>query len=69
MPDSPAYRYAIVCIVALAVAILRSKGSPLARPTTAAVSILLALWLPLGTAMFIWWVAFVRRQESQPAGE
>ena len=49
-----------------AVGVLRSRKSPLARPTTAAVSILLAVWFPFGTAIFIWWVAWVRRRERCP---
>lgn len=50
-------------LFALTVAVLRSKESVLARPTTAAVSILLVTWFPFGTAAFIWWVGWVRRRE------
>ncbi len=57
----------ILCLAALAVGVLRSRKSALAKPTTAAVSILLAFWAPFGTAMFIWWVAWVRRRERGPA--
>jgi hypothetical protein len=53
----------IIFLCALAVAILRSRNSPLAGPTTAAVSILLVMWAPLGTIAFIWWVGWVRRRE------
>ena len=56
----------ILCLATLAVGVLRSRQSPLAGPTTAAVSILLVMWLPFGTAMFIWWVVWVRRQERCP---
>ncbi len=56
----------ILCIATLAVGVLRSRMSPLAGPTTVAVSILLAIWVPFGTAMFIWWVVWVRRQERCP---
>jgi hypothetical protein len=59
----------ILCLACLAVAVLRSKNSPLARPMTAAVSIFLAIWLPFGTAMFIWWLARVRRQERPVPSE
>lgn len=58
---------AILCLATLAVGVLRSRKSPLAGPTTVAVSILLAMWVPFGTAMFIWWVAWVRRRERCPA--
>lgn len=53
----------IIFASALAVAILRSRNSPLAGPTTAAVSILLVIWVPFGTIAFIWWVGWVRRRE------
>jgi hypothetical protein len=53
----------IIFASALAVAVLRSRNSPLAGPTTAAVSILLVVWCPLGTIAFIWWVGWVRRRE------
>ncbi len=47
---------------------LRVYGSRLATPATAAVSILLIVWFPLGTAAFIWWVARVRKQERGVGG-
>jgi peptidoglycan biosynthesis protein MviN/MurJ (putative lipid II flippase) len=56
----------VVFLFAVTVAILRSKNSELARPATAAVSILLAIWPPFGTAAFVWWVGWVRRRESKP---
>ena len=59
---------AIIFVFALIVAVLRTYRSPLALPTTAAVSILLALWMPFGTAAFIYWVGWVRKYERQPAG-
>jgi hypothetical protein len=54
----------LICIFALAVAVLRTRKSALAGPTTAAVSILLAIWVPLGTAAFIWWIGWVRHREK-----
>ena len=57
----------VVFFFAITVAVLRSKKSDLARPTTAAVSILLAMWVPFGTAAFIWWVGWVRRRERLPS--
>jgi len=55
----------ILFAATLWVAILRSRQSPLAGATTAAVSILLIFWVPFGTAMFIWWVGWVRRRERR----
>jgi hypothetical protein len=57
----------VICVFALTVAVLRTKRSDLARPTTAAVSILLIIWAPFGTAAFIWWVGWVRKREKLPA--
>ena len=56
---------AVVFLSALAVAMLRTRGSDLAAPTTAALSIFLVMWFPLGTAAFIWWVGWVRRSERE----
>lgn len=53
----------IVFVYAVTVATLRAKNSPLAAPTTTALSILLVFWPPWGTAVFIWWVGWVRRRE------
>jgi len=58
---------AILFVLALIVGVLRTYRSPLAPPTTAAVSILLALWVPFGTAAFIYWVGWVRKHERQNA--
>jgi hypothetical protein len=54
---------AILAVGCLVVALLRSRGSPLARPTTAAISIVLAISFPFGTAAFFWWLLSVRQQE------
>jgi hypothetical protein len=56
----------VLGVFALTVAVLRTKRSELARPTTAAVSILLIIWAPFGTAAFIWWIGWVRRRERLP---
>ena len=48
----------------LIVAALRARGSAVAAPATAAISILLSLWIPLGTAAFIWWLVRVRQEEA-----
>ncbi len=53
----------IISAFAMAVAILRTRNAQSARTTTAAVSILLAFWPPFGTAVFIWWVVWIRPRE------
>jgi hypothetical protein len=58
---------AIIFLFAVTVGILRTYRSPLAWPTTAAVSILLAVWVPFGTAAFIYWVGWVRKPERASA--
>lgn len=50
----------------IAVGILRVFGFRLARPATAAISILLFFWLPFGTAAFLYWVFWVRKRERGP---
>ena len=61
---------AIIFSSALVVAILRSKNSPLAKPTTAALSILLVLWVPFGTIAFIWWLGWIRlRERNSPKAD
>jgi hypothetical protein len=58
---------AILAVGCLSVAVLRSRGSPLARPTTAAISMVLAISFPFGTAAFFWWLLDVRKQERPEA--
>lgn len=53
----------ILSLGCLSTAILRSRNSKHAPALTAAVSILLAAWLPFGTIVFIWWMWRVRHRE------
>ena len=50
----------------LAVAVLRSIGSRMAGAATIAISVVLAMWFPVGTAAFIWWLVSVRKREAKP---
>jgi hypothetical protein len=59
-----AWLEAIQAAGCLLVAALRARGSAVAAPLTAAISILLSLWIPLGTAAFIWWLMRVRQEEA-----
>lgn len=56
-----------VAVACFAVATLRSIASPAAGTATTALSILLAIWFPFGTALFVWWIASVRKQEAPAA--
>jgi hypothetical protein len=58
-----------MCGLSLSVAVLRSLRSPVAEPATVAVSVILLLWLPLGTAAFIYWLVSVRKREPVDAME
>lgn len=53
----------IYSILGIVVGVLRVRQSPLALPTTAALSILLIGWPPFGTAAFCYWFFSVRRRE------
>jgi hypothetical protein len=53
----------IVCICAFLLAYLRAKRSPIAATLTPAASIFLALWLPIGTIVFLWWLLSIRPRE------
>lgn len=59
-----AWLEAIQAAGCLLVAALRARGLPVAAPATAAISILLTLWIPLGTAAFVWWLVRVRKDEA-----
>ena len=48
---------------ALLAAIARLRRWPIALPLTRAVSVLLVIVFPIGTAVFIYWLASVRRRE------
>jgi hypothetical protein len=52
-----------LCVLASAAGVLRTIGHPAAIQATSAVSALLVLWIPLGTAVFVYWVRRVRRRE------
>lgn len=57
----------VMALACFTVATLRSLGSRAAGTATAALSIVLALWVPFGTAIFFWWVFRVReRENSEP---
>ncbi len=60
---------AILFAFCILVGVLRVYRSPLAGPTTAALSILLILWAPIGTAAFVYWIGWVRRRERTPENE
>jgi len=54
---------ALVAVGCLVVAAVRSMNFRVAGTATAAISIILALSFPLGTAMFLWWLLSVRKRE------
>jgi hypothetical protein len=54
---------AVLAVACLAVAVLRSLGSPVGAPATAAISIVLSISFPFGTAAFVWWLVRIRKQE------
>ncbi len=58
---------AALALACLAVAVLRSLGSAVAAPATAAISIVLSISFPFGTAAFVWWLVSIRKRE-RPAG-
>ena len=57
----------IVFVTATTAGVLRAKATELALPTTAAASILLAFWPPIGTAVFVWWMLSIRKKERTAA--
>lgn len=58
---------ALLALAAVTVAILRCRRSRLAHPTTSAISMVLTIWFPIGTAVFIWWLVSIRQRESSLA--
>ncbi len=54
---------AVYFVFGIVVGLLRVYHSPLARPLTMALSILLIIWPPFGTAAFVYWLGWVRRRE------
>ncbi|HRX86008.1 MAG TPA: hypothetical protein P5572_13395 [Phycisphaerae bacterium] len=57
----------IYAAAGIAVGCLRAYRAPLARPLTAALSILLIVWVPFGTALFVWWLLRVRAHDRSVA--
>jgi hypothetical protein len=51
--------------VILCVALLRSVGARIARTATPAISVLLAVVVPVGTAAFAWWFFSIRKREAR----
>ena len=61
--------YVVVCHIvmgaaAMLAAALRLFGAPGARVATRAASFVLILWIPTGTALFVWWLLDVRKREA-----
>ncbi len=61
--------YVVACHVvmgaaAMLAAALRLFGAPGARVATRAASFVLILWIPTGTALFVWWLLDVRKREA-----
>ena len=50
-------------VLALAMAILRNIGHRTAQFVTVAGSILLMIWVPFGTGVFVYWLLSVRKKE------
>ena len=57
----------VMSLALITVAVLRAMDSPVAATATAAISILMAIWIPFGTGIFIWWLVSVRKREA-PSG-
>jgi len=57
----------LLAVACLAVAAFRARGSVLGAPATTALSLVLALAFPYGTAVFLWWLLHVRKRERTPA--
>jgi len=56
--------YAFLAIFCLATAVLRFRKSPYALFATNAISILLVVWIPFGTAASVYWFGWVRKKEK-----
>jgi hypothetical protein len=50
---------------AIAVVLFRSHRSPLAKSATAALNILWSPFIPFGTALFVWWLVSLRKEETR----
>jgi len=62
-------RYVVAChfvmgAAAMLATALRLFRAPSARSATRVASIVLILWIPTGTALFLWWLLDVRRREA-----
>ncbi len=58
---------AVLAAGCLTVAVLRSLGSQVAAPATSAISIVLSISFPFGTAAFVWWLVSIRKRERAAA--
>ena len=59
--------YSLISIALFSAIVLRIKESPFAIFTTRAISFLLLIWVPFGTAAFIYWIWKVRNKEGAKA--
>ena len=56
----------VLAIAVFFVSWLRYTNAPSARIATAVISILFALSIPVGTALFLWWLLSIRKREASP---
>lgn len=59
--------YGLYAAGAAGVFALRAGRSPLARPATGALHIVWAPFVPVGTALFLWWLLALRKGEARAA--
>jgi hypothetical protein len=59
------FLYALFSIGCWTAAFLRKRGSPHATLVTAVLSTIFVIWVPFGTAAFIYWIGRVRKKERQ----
>ena len=55
--------YAFITIGSWGTAILRFRRSPYAPFATGAISVAFLIWVPFGTAAFIYWIGWIRKKE------
>ena len=66
-PDVVPYVVALYFVMGAAAMLgtaLRLFRAPGARVATRVASILLILWIPIGIALFLWWLLDVRKREA-----
>lgn len=56
----------VLAVILFVVSWLRHTNAPSARLATAVISILFAPSVPLGTALFLWWLLRIRKREAPP---